>query len=390
MPLRTPSRARVAGVACASAALVLAAVPVQASAAPVSLELDYTCNFPLLKPQPLKLTISTDIPSQVNVGQFTGSFKVDAVANVSAGSTRGLRGLEAVSVEGTALAFTDVLLPGGQTLVARIPTTVAKTDLPVSGAFDTAAVGSTPSLVFQKAGEVKLNVRDLVLTLTARLADGTLTGLDVFETECFQDPGQANTLATIKVVDPSTPTPTPTLAPTPTPEPVESRSWGLGGLAYLKTLAQGNVAVAGSFTGTRDATSGALSGALSLNPARANLKALNLLPVKASFVFNRVGDATGSLVADTLNLTTRQDIRLTNVSVFGINLVSGTCHTSTPATIALKSAAGSFPVDGGGTALSTFAIPSFTGCGPLGAVVTGLAAGGGNALSLKFTPKTAA
>ncbi len=81
---------------------------------------------------------------------------------------------------------------------------------------------------------------------------------------------------------------------------------------------------------------------------------------------------------------------MTNVSVFGVNLVSGTCHSSTPATIALKSAAGSFPVGGGGTALSTFTIPSLTGCGPLGAVVTGLAAGGGNALSLKFTPKTAA
>lgn len=388
MPLRTPSRARVVGVVATTAAFGLVGGATQATAAPVSIELNYTCNFPLIKPQPLKLRITSDIPTQIDVGKFTGAFKIDATATVSGGATKGLRGLDAVSVEGSALALTDVIQPNGQTLVARVPTTVAKTDLPIEGAFTTAATGATPSLVFQKAGEVKLNVRDLVLTLSPRLADGTLTGLDTFETECFQDPGQANTLATIQVVDPTTATPTPT--PTPTPDPGASRAWDLSGLAYLKTLAQGNVAITGSYSATRNAQSGALSGALTLNPARANLKALNLLPVKASFVFTGVGAATGTLAADTLNLTTKQDIRLTNVSVFGINLVSGTCHTGTPATIALKSANGSFPVAGGGTALSTFTIPSFTGCGALGAVITGLAAGSGNALSLKFTPKTAA
>lgn len=388
MLLRTPSRARLAGVVAATTALTLVGAG-PASAAPVSLELNYTCNFPLIKPQPVKLRISTDIPSQIDIGKFTGSFRVDAVANVSAGATRGLRGLEAVSVEGSAVAIVDVLNPTGQTLVAKVSTTVAKTDLPISGGFDTTAVGSTPSLVFQKPGQVKLTVRDLVLTLSPRLADGTLSGLDTFETECFQDAGQANTLATIQVVDPAgTPTPVPP-TPTPTPSPVDGRAWSLSGLAYLKTLAQGNVAVAGNFAGTRE-PSGALSGALTLDPARANLRALNLLPVKANFVFSPAGSATGSLAADTLNLTTRQDIRLTNVSVFGINLVSGTCRSSAPATIALKSAAGAFPVSGGGTALSTFTIPSFTGCGALGALVTGLAAGGGNALSLKFTPKTTA
>lgn len=389
MLLRTPSRARLAGVVAATTTLALAGAATPASAAPVSLELNYTCNFPLLKPQPLKLRISTDIPSQIDVGKFTGSFRVDAVATVSAGATKGLRGLEAVTVEGSAAALVDVLNPTGQTLVAKVPTTVAKTDLPVSGGFDTTAVGSTPSLVFQKPGQVKLTVRDLILTLSPKLADGTLTGLDTFETECFQDAGQSNTLATIQVIDPAgTPTPVPP-TPTPTPNPVDLRSWGLSGLAYLKTLAQGNVPVTGGFSGTRD-PSGGLTGTLSLDPARANLRALSLLPVKANFVFTPSGEATGSLVADTLNLTTRQDIRLTNVSVFGINLVSGNCRSVAPATIALKSSAGAFSNSGGGSALSTFSIPSFTGCGALGAVVSGLAAGGGNALSLKFTPKTAA
>ncbi len=135
--------------------------------------------------------------------QVHWKLRVDAVANVSAGATRGLRGLEAVSVEGSAVAIVDVLNPTGQTLVAKVPTTIAKTDLPVSGGFDTTAVGSTPSLVFPKARQVKLTVRDLVLTLSPRLADGTLSGLDTFETECFQDAGQANTLATIQVVDPA-------------------------------------------------------------------------------------------------------------------------------------------------------------------------------------------
>lgn len=387
MHTRTLSRARVGAAAAAAAALVAASSAAPASAAPVTLDLNYTCNFPLLKPQPLKLRISSDIPDQVNVNTRTGAIAVSATADVSAGSVKGLRALESVTIEGSAVAITDVVNPNGQTLVARVPTTIDKATLPETGGFTTTATGATPSLVFQKPGDAVLRVRDLVLTLSPRLSDGTLTGLDTFETECFQEPGQQNVLATIKVVDP-TATPTPT--PTPTPPPAESRGWGLSGVAYTKTIAQGALPLTGSASWTRQTDTGELTGDVALDPTRGTLKAYKLLPVQATFRFASAAPATGTLAGDSLALTTKQSIRLTNVSVFGINLVSGTCQTSAPATILLRSTAGAFSPTAGGSAVSTFTIPSFANCGPLGAIVTGLAAGPGNALSLKFTPKTAA
>jgi hypothetical protein len=385
MHSRTLSRARVIPLAALAAASMTIGAAAPASAAPVSLDLNYTCTFPLLKPQPLKLRINTDVPSQVLIGERTGAIAVTATASVNAESVKGLRALESVTLEGSAVALTDVVNPNGQTLVARVPTTVAKATLPESGGFEAAATGATPSLVFQRAGDAVLRVRDLILTLSPRLADGTLTGLDTFETECSQDPGQQNVLATIKVVDPN---PTPT--PTPTPAPTEERAWTLGGVAYTKTVAQGALPITGDATTVRQTATGDLSGDVSLNPTRGTLRAYKLLPVQATFRFASAAPATGTLVGDTLALTTKQSIRLTNVSVFGINLVSGTCQTGAPATIALRSTAGAFSPSAGGSAVSTFTIPSFTNCGPLGNLVTGLTAGSGNALSLKFTPKTAA
>ncbi len=384
MHLRSLFRARALPVLLPTALVALGGPVASASAAPVSLDLKYTCTFPLLKPQPLVLRISSDIPSEVAIGKSTGAFKITATADVSAGSVFGLRAVEAATLEGAATAATDVVLPTGNILPTKIPTTIVKADIPASGGFTTGANGNTPPLTFQQAGTVKLNVKDLVLTLTPRLADGTLTGLDTFETECAQDAGQNNTFATIKVVDP---TPTPT--PTPTPAPTQPLSYGLSGSALLKTLATGTVPLAGVANLSRASADGSLTGDVLLNPARGNLRALNFLPVKSSLIFSSAAGATGSLRGDTLSLTTKQNIRLTNVSVFGINLVSGACRTSAPSTITLNSSAGAFPLSGG-TALSGFTIAPFTDCGYLGTIVSGLAAGNGNVMSLKFAAPAAA
>lgn len=374
MQLRPPARLRAARAAlCAATAALILAAP--AGAATVSIDLNYTCNFPLMKPQPLALHITSDtIPSEVNVGKQTGAFAITATAKVNAFAANGLRAVDATTIEGSAVATTDVIQPNGSIFSAKVPTTLTKRDIPAE-AFDTTAAGATPSLLFRDTGTVKLNIKDLVLTLTPRLADGTPTGLDTFETECFQDAGQNNTLATIKVVDPNA-------GPTAT-------DWGLTGQIGLKTLAQGIVPLTGTATTSVDKTSGAATGQVTLNPAHGSLQAVRLLPIKADFVFTPSGTASGSLVSNKLSLTTKQDIRLTNVAVFGINLVSGVCHTATPATIALASSAGGFDPASGGIARSVFTIPSFTGCGLLTNLVSGLAAGGGNAIALTFTPNAA-
>ncbi len=174
-----------------------------ASAVPVSATLNYVCTFPLLKPEPLTLEIKSDIPAQVDKGKGTGAFDIVGSATVSAGSARGLRAVETATLEGSAFASSVVTRPDGSKLNLVVPTTITKAPIPASGGFVTSATGKTPSLVFSTVGTANIAVGDLVLDLTPRLADGLTTGLDRFETECKQVPGQNNTLANIRVVDPT-------------------------------------------------------------------------------------------------------------------------------------------------------------------------------------------
>lgn len=201
--------------ATAATALVGLSAPISAQAVPVSLTLKYTCNFPLMDPQPLTLTIASDMPTSVPVGTGTQPFAITATAEVSAQANRGLHALETVSIEGTASAAAKVVNPpGGTDLSIRVPTTIQKTTLPATGAFTTNATGQTPRVFFWTPGEARFDVGDdLILRLTPRIADGTIAGTDQFESECFQDPGQNKTLARITVVGEGTDTP-----PTPPTE----------------------------------------------------------------------------------------------------------------------------------------------------------------------------
>jgi chitodextrinase len=221
------ARQAAATIGVLGVALCAAAAP--ASAAPVSLQLNYKCNFPLMLPEPLSLTITSDIPATIAKRTGTGAFQIKAVANVSSKAISSLRALEAVSVEGKATAAATVIQPDGTQIPLGVPTTIPKVTLPSSGALLTNATGKTPSISFDTPGMASIKVNDLVLTLTPRLGDGLLTGVDTFETECFQDPGQDNTLATILVTDGAADTQAPTapgaVVGTPSKDSV-ALSWG--------------------------------------------------------------------------------------------------------------------------------------------------------------------
>jgi hypothetical protein len=205
---------------------------------------------------------------------------------------------------------------------------------------------------------------------------------------------------------PNVPTPTPTpLPPTPTPivgtpvppTPLPPTPTGLvelppmhytvAGKAYLKTLASGSVPMAGTMTVQHLRLSdGSASVPTTFAPTTAKLNALRLLPITASLTFTEVGETRGKLTQNGISFTTNQVIRLKNAKVFGVNLVTSTCVTSAPAVIPLKSPATGFKLSGGGALTGTFTIPSFKSCGVLTSLVTGLAAGSGNGISLTATP----
>lgn len=324
---RLPGR-RTAAAAAATAfvALPVLLAPAAATAKPVSLSLQYTCTFPLMDPQPLTLQISSDIPESLPIGTAAGRFAVSAEAKVNDFAAHGLRALDSATIQGTAVAGATIVFPGGNTFEAVVNTDVPKMSIPSSGGFTTSATGKTPSLTFDDPGNTELRVNDLVLSLEPRLADGTLTGLDKFETECTRVPGQNNLLATIKVTDDSDPGPD-TQAP--------SKPSGLSAVAGDTSIALSwtpstdNVAVAGYDVfrgGTKVASVTTPTATISgLTPntdysftVQARDAAGNTSPISDALASRTIGGTSGSTYAiagtATLKTLTKGTIALTGTA----------------------------------------------------------------------------
>jgi hypothetical protein len=183
-----------------------------------------------------------------------------------------------------------------------------------------------------------------------------------------------------------TATPTPTPTPTATPTPTDPWSYDATGRAYLRTLTTGAVPLSGMLNGTFTPSTGLFVGKLPLRDASVRLQTLGIVPVTATIAFIESGSSTAALTGGALSLTTRQYVRLRSVKALGINLVSNTCVTKQPATITMRSTAAGFSPGAGGTVTGVFTLPSLTNCGALGAIVSGLTAGSGNAATLTLAP----
>lgn len=344
-----------------------------ASAEPVSLTSSYTCNFPLLDPQPLTLQITSDIPAAIPVNTPTGAFDIRATAQVSAEAARGLRALGSVTVEGTAAADATFVLPGGQRLALKVPVTVERTDIPAAGGFTVRATGQTPSLAFPQEGTARIEVGDVVLTLTPRLADGTRTGVEEFESECARDASQDATLATIVVGDQPA---------------VTMRAYLVQGATEIRTLTRGSAKLSGTFDAELTTATGALTGDLRLAPPRARLVTLGIIPVTADLAFVQTARASGRIEGTSATLTARFKVRVPKLYLFGSIPVAGgeSCQTKTASVAALASA-GAFTPPTGGRLTGSYAISDLTGCGALTAFISPLTKGSGNTIDVNLTPK---
>ncbi|NGO67724.1 DUF6801 domain-containing protein [Streptomyces boncukensis] len=197
-----------AGAALGMAALAGAAGAGSATAVPVTLTQEYSCEFPLIGADPIKIAISSDMPASLPAGDYTGELKIESVATVSERAAGALALVGVKTLEGVATAEVSVRLPSGGRLLVQVPNTVQKTGIPApAAAFDTSASGKAPSIGFDETGTAGIDVDQLTLKLTARDASGAPVHLppygDVFTAECTLDPGDQNrTLHTIKVTEP--------------------------------------------------------------------------------------------------------------------------------------------------------------------------------------------
>ncbi|MEN0015428.1 MAG: hypothetical protein AAGC46_18815, partial [Solirubrobacteraceae bacterium] len=185
----------------------------------------------------------------------------------------------------------------------------------------------------------------------------------------------------------STP-PTPT--PTPKPPTIDTHIVSSAtGSATLRTLVKGSAPMSGTLEYHVGLRTGTLSQAsLTLGDTSANLVVLGTLPVRAKLGFTATEPVTGTLASGVLTLTTKQRLKVTAMSIFGVSLIAGsTCQASQPSTIQLKSTGLYAPLSGG-TVAGSFAISNLSGCGGLTGIVSALTAGTANTMVLDLKTTT--
>ncbi|WP_212909561.1 DUF6801 domain-containing protein [Streptomyces sp. TS71-3] len=172
---------------------------------PVSLDLNYTCTYPVINDHPLGVKINTNLSKTHIVGRPTPGYPINAVGTVDGGTTQALGLVSVKTVEGTADARIHVDAPGSGSN-QTVSLNVARTPVPASGPFDIRTSGIAPSVTFTRPGNGRIMVDDLTLHLIGRNANGDQVNQGSLNAPCRLDPGQNNQLLSFAIKEPPAPT----------------------------------------------------------------------------------------------------------------------------------------------------------------------------------------
>jgi hypothetical protein len=179
------------------------------------------------------------------------------------------------------------------------------------------------------------------------------------------------------------------LAPPASADPIVPVEQRIDAVATVARLGQDIEVEGGSFTGTVDLGTGAITGDIVLPPATTFVKLAGLLPAaRATFEMRPVGPATGTLdlAGGTASITSTFNIHVPRIDPLGIGLVNlstARCRTVTPITVTMS---GPFNLSGPSTFSGDFTIPQFQDCGLSTAALNLLAPGPGNTFTATATP----
>lgn len=95
----------------------------------------------------MSLEITGEVPESLTLNTPSGKLPVVAKATVTPLAAKGLRGLEAATVQGTAIAEAVITQPNGRSMNVQLDTVIADTPIPASGPLITSATGATPSVI---------------------------------------------------------------------------------------------------------------------------------------------------------------------------------------------------------------------------------------------------
>ncbi len=190
-------------LAPALAAVALISGAGNALANPVSLNLQFSCPFPLIGDQPISAEISADIPTNATVGTPLPAFAVTAMTLVNEDSRTGLKLVGSETVEGSAVN-TNQIITAARTVEQTVTLAIPQSPIPSqSGAFTVPANGQAPEFTFtdQDVGNAEIRVGGLTLNLVARTASGAIAPAPIGEitTNCTLLAGQDNLLQTVTV-----------------------------------------------------------------------------------------------------------------------------------------------------------------------------------------------
>jgi hypothetical protein len=155
----------------------------------------------------------------------------------------------------------------------------------------------------------------------------------------------------------------------------------------LATLHQTVTVPPGTFAGTIDLGTGALTGNLSLPPATTTIGLAGIGLVDATFQLAPTGPVTGTVNFSSLAVTATStfDVRITSVEPVGlpINLVGRHCGTATPVSVTFV---GTFSLSGASTFSGQYTMPPLDRCGLLTPALNVVIPGPGNQFSARFSP----
>lgn len=352
----------------------------QVMAVPVNASLEYSCVFPLIEEQPLRVDITADMPAIVAPGQSTGAFQIQANAQVSAESWNGLSFVGTHTLAGKVEAQSSINGQGVD-LPLNLPMAITDTPLPDEiGSFTVVASGETPPLTFTEAnqGEVNIRVGDLLMLLQPRDGNGNPTGLGDFESECTLVPGQDDVLHTLTVTGSNN---------------AEQR-FEFAGESLIKESIF--LPLAGMLQINRAAGSSGLSGDLHLEDSSINVSIIRFfktLSLDARVSIDTVGDLGGTVSNG--NMTVRQEVSMTlnnlRLKIFGFPVSQSnglSCTTGEPVALSLSTPAGeSFDPLTGGRLTGKYTLPAFAGCGVMTELVNLFLAGPDNTLDIMMSPQ---
>ncbi|MEO5876152.1 MAG: DUF6801 domain-containing protein, partial [Streptosporangiaceae bacterium] len=112
-----------------------------AAAAPVSLNLTYSCVFPVIGKKQLKVAIKSDVPARLPVGVSMPRVVFDTTTTVPEDTANGLLSVGAETMEGGALAQAVLTVPEYPDGIAiKTGAQFPRTFIPPAGSFDVRAV----------------------------------------------------------------------------------------------------------------------------------------------------------------------------------------------------------------------------------------------------------